>query len=373
MISFDSLYWLVKNRVRQLEGFTVHIGGATNTNPIVVTSVMSHHYITGQLVKLEGIKGNTAANGSYYIKVITPTKFELYKQLNGISNVTNTSPILATITGHNFNTGNKIKILGIQGNTAANGVFYVRQSGKAISNAIGTPILNISTFTNTSPVVVTVLNHGLITNDIVEIITPSVAANITGRLYVNVLTINTFEIYYDKLLSEQVDGTLIGAFEGVGTMQKQAPIVVTAINHGFATKNVIKIIDVVGEPIVIDSFYIKVLNANNFELYSDSAISVPVISTSNYVSGGIVALASNYDLELYTNNFLAAPFAPIPSIGNGVYISGGQVFSIPVVGNGEYTEGGYVKKDFVVENDFKDTFPGVPSNIYESIVKRIRS
>ena len=445
MISFDSLYWLVKQRVRILEGFSVKLVGATNANPIVITSESSHQYQNGQMIKIEEVKGNKAANGSYLVKVLTPTKFELYSQLNGVSNASNSIPILLTLVGHNFRTADKITVLGVEGNTGANGVFYVKQSGKAISNVVGTPVLNIFTFANTNPVYVTVVNHGLTTGDQVDLFTPSLAASISGRYYINALTVNDFEIYsrsinisnasntspivitaaghnvttiqkvnvinvlgntaanstyyanplndsqfelwldsaltapsvgngvyivstLNSVMVQPADGTVLGAYEGLGTMQKYAPIVVTAVNHGFANKAIVKILDVVGEPSALSAFYIKLTGSNTFELYSDSALSIPVISTGTYVSGGIAALLDNYDLELYLDNQLT-----LFSSGTGSYTRNGYVFSIPVVGSGDYIEGGVVKKDFIIENEFKDTFPGIPSNIYESIVKRIRS
>lgn len=52
------------------------ITGATNATPIVITAT-GHGYNSGDLVQIESVGGNTAANGTWRINVLTANTFEL--------------------------------------------------------------------------------------------------------------------------------------------------------------------------------------------------------------------------------------------------------------------------------------------------------
>jgi eukaryotic-like serine/threonine-protein kinase len=56
------------------------VTGANNVinTPILITTTTTASLITGQQVALSGIGGTTNANGTYFVKVISPTTFELY-------------------------------------------------------------------------------------------------------------------------------------------------------------------------------------------------------------------------------------------------------------------------------------------------------
>jgi hypothetical protein len=53
------------------------ITGASNANPIVITTSAAHFLNTGDLVKVGQVGGNTNANGVRSVNVLTPTTFEL--------------------------------------------------------------------------------------------------------------------------------------------------------------------------------------------------------------------------------------------------------------------------------------------------------
>lgn len=53
------------------------VTGATNASPIVITTSAAHGYTTGDTVFTRYIQGNTAANGTFSITVISPTTFSL--------------------------------------------------------------------------------------------------------------------------------------------------------------------------------------------------------------------------------------------------------------------------------------------------------
>jgi hypothetical protein len=50
---------------------------ASNATPIVITTGTATGVVTGDQVVIEGVTGNTAANGTFIITVLTPTTFEL--------------------------------------------------------------------------------------------------------------------------------------------------------------------------------------------------------------------------------------------------------------------------------------------------------
>lgn len=53
------------------------VSGASNASPIVITTSAAHNLVTGQTVVIENVKGNTAANGTFAITVVTSTTFSL--------------------------------------------------------------------------------------------------------------------------------------------------------------------------------------------------------------------------------------------------------------------------------------------------------
>ncbi len=54
------------------------ITGASNANPIVITTSSTNGLTSGQPVSITGVGGNTNANGTFFVKVLSPTSFELY-------------------------------------------------------------------------------------------------------------------------------------------------------------------------------------------------------------------------------------------------------------------------------------------------------
>jgi len=59
------------------ETSSLTVTDATNATPIVVTT-QTHGFSDGDTVYIQGVLGNTAANGRFYINVTSATEFELY-------------------------------------------------------------------------------------------------------------------------------------------------------------------------------------------------------------------------------------------------------------------------------------------------------
>ncbi len=57
------------------------VTSASNANPIVITTATTAGLVNTQSVTIANVGGNAAANGTFYIKVINATTFELYQML----------------------------------------------------------------------------------------------------------------------------------------------------------------------------------------------------------------------------------------------------------------------------------------------------
>ena len=142
---------------------SLHLNGAVDivgARPQVVTDAVNqtfiditankHGLVTGSRVRVFGVLGNTGANGYFTVTVISDNVFRLD---NAVSTGTYTSggiwirlvgnvpapgatarPVLGvtasraidvTVANHGLKTGEKVRIAGVGGNTAANGTFVV--------------------------------------------------------------------------------------------------------------------------------------------------------------------------------------------------------------------------------------------------------
>ena len=116
------------------------VRAATNAGPIVITSP-KHGLTSGQRVRISNVNGNTAANGVFKITVVNADTFRLdgttgngtYNPGNGfgtwkanvITAAANSSSLIITSSAHGLKTGEEVRVSGVLGNAAANGVFKV--------------------------------------------------------------------------------------------------------------------------------------------------------------------------------------------------------------------------------------------------------
>ncbi len=121
----------------------VVITGASNGSPIVITSPTSGLQ-TGEGVVISGVKGDTAANGGWYVTVVDTTHFSLnnsngvgsgvylgggrwnpFNLIQSASGTAGTPVIITTSLAHGLNTGDQVLIQGLTGTYAAlNGSNY---------------------------------------------------------------------------------------------------------------------------------------------------------------------------------------------------------------------------------------------------------
>jgi hypothetical protein len=90
------------------------ISGATNASPVEV-SITDHGFSTGEQVVISGVEGNTAANGTWYITVTGPGTFTLNGSsgngnYSGGGSAIRSAAVFITQTGHGYSTGNQVYI-----------------------------------------------------------------------------------------------------------------------------------------------------------------------------------------------------------------------------------------------------------------------
>lgn len=64
---------------------TFAISNASNATPIVITSVPAHRLVSGQIVTISGVGGNTNANGTFSVVVSSTTQFSLYSTSSNLT------------------------------------------------------------------------------------------------------------------------------------------------------------------------------------------------------------------------------------------------------------------------------------------------
>jgi photosystem II stability/assembly factor-like uncharacterized protein len=129
---------------------TKPVQGATNPGapqPIVITSA-AHGFITGDIVAISGVQGNTAANRSWSIRVLTSDTFALVGSRGNGAHVANTGTIdgpahrppvaitaavnggggiTVTVPAHGLSTGDRVSVLGLPGVAAPNNSARIRR------------------------------------------------------------------------------------------------------------------------------------------------------------------------------------------------------------------------------------------------------
>ena len=246
-----------------------------------------------------------------------------------ITGATNASPLVITSPGHPLQNGDGVFIVGVNGNTAANGSFLVANrtadtfalttfagvavpgngvyAGGGIWQRIGI-IGGVSGAAGT-PVVITSNNHRLNTGDQVHVqqMTGNTGLN-SSRFYVTVLSPNQFTLdgtsgdgsntntgYWlrcNRVLLKSAMGAsdmsgLNPADGGVRPLTGAAnanPLVITAAGHGLQNGETVIIANVRGNTAANGTFLVASVTANTFELRT--AAGGPVVGNGAYTGGG---------------------------------------------------------------------------------------
>lgn len=125
--------------VSSIAGAHQIITGATNTTPIILSTLFPHGYLPGDIVRVRNVMGNTASNGTYIVGATTPTTLELIDSIgNGAYAPTGAAAIITncadnggglirvtTLGAHGLNTNDIIWIQNVVGTTEANNFWRV--------------------------------------------------------------------------------------------------------------------------------------------------------------------------------------------------------------------------------------------------------
>jgi hypothetical protein len=289
--------------------YTTHswtVGGtitaASVANPIQITSA-GHGLTSGARVRIAGVLGNTAANGTWTVTVIDADNFTIpvtgtvaytgggtWVRGGAITAATNVNPIQITSTAHGLVTGSHVVIAGVLGNTAANGTwtvtvidadnFTIPVAGNGAYTTGGTWTLgdNLTNASNSAPIVITSVAHGLVTGSRTNItgVLGNTAAN--GNFAVTQVSVDQFSLNGTAgngnfvTSSWTVSGSITAATNA-------GPVVISSSAHGLNTGDRVRISGVAGNTAANGSFTITRIDANNFSLNG-------VVGNGNYLGGG---------------------------------------------------------------------------------------
>ncbi len=110
-------------RVSIVSATSANISGATNVNPIQITTSAAHGFQTGQRVRIVGVGGNTNANGDWTITVLSVTEFDLDGSEGNAAYTTGgtaSSAKVTTAAAHGFVAGGRLSLFQVLGFSAIN-------------------------------------------------------------------------------------------------------------------------------------------------------------------------------------------------------------------------------------------------------------
>lgn len=284
---------------------------------------------TGNLV----VQGGVGIGGNMYVEEdIVVNGLTIGRGYEGINNIVFRGTATATI--NDFNNGQETIVIGYD---ALNGITtsykniaigrYALSSGTNISSsiAIGDSSLlksglidktlvgtitnvtvistsSISAISNTNPISITASGHGL-TSGTQIYITGVVGITTTSGLVGTVSLVNdqtlfawvvdpsTINLYYNKTLTETVNGTSATTYVSGGVLYNPLVITVPSPDPSLNTGSYVYIDGVLGmSQLNNEKFYVTKLTSSTYGLYSDPIMEVPINGTnySSYLGGGNV-------------------------------------------------------------------------------------
>lgn len=276
------------------------------------------------------VEGGIGVGGNMYIEDdIVVNGITIGKGYEGLNNIVIQGDALPLVD--EFNTGQETIVIGYDALKGITTSFkniavgrYALSSGTNLSNSIAigdsslkeSGVVNsiaaglitnisvissstISAITNTNPISITAVGHGLSSNTQIYITGVDGLTTSTGfgtaslvneqTLYASVIDSQTIELYYDKNLTTSVDGISATPYISGGILYN--PIVITVSNHSLTTGSQVYIQNVVGMTELNENlYYVNQLTSDTFGLYIDPIMEIPVDGTNytSYISDGTV-------------------------------------------------------------------------------------
>ena len=284
----------------------VTIVGASNATPIAITTATPHGLQTGVQVTISGVEGNTAANGMFTISVTSPTAFTLVGTAGtgtGTGGTVTSDIIITTASPHGLQTGAQVTISGVQGNTAANGTFTIRVTGTqtfTLDGVVGNAAWTGEGSVSADILITTAAPHGLQTGMQVTIngVQGNTAAN--GTFTVNVTGPTTF--FLDEVCGATAwtSGGVVIPLISIVAASNTSPIAITTqYPHGLQTGLEVTVSGVPGNTAANGAFAVTVTSTTTFTL-NDS------IGNGLATPGGIASVSRALTIQTIVIQALAA-------------------------------------------------------------------
>ena len=216
-----------------------------------------------------------------------------YDSLNGL--ITSNKNI--AIGRNTLSTGSDISYSIAIGDSALKEIGSVPASVSAtITNVTVIPRASISSAINSNPLSLTAFSHGLSTGTqvyitgVVGLTTGSTSIVNNRTFWVDVTSLNSFNLYVNKSRTKTLDGTSATSYVSSGTVTN--PAIVTAANHSLSTGTRVKIENVVGMTELNNQIYwVDRLTSSTVALFTNAILNIPLDATdfTSYSSSGTIS------------------------------------------------------------------------------------
>lgn len=258
------------------------ISNASNTTPITITTDERNNVSEGDLVTIQGVVGNEAANGNFFANPLDANNFEIYQYQN----------LSGAIAGSGVFNPNSNATLSLGGTTKGYAEDTIQITVDSLLNPSASlgyvllPASLISTINGVAPLDTTL-------NGLINALTALVQTSANSVVNTSLGAVSSFTMTRPANTTAYTvaDKVAIGTSLTVTGATNASPIVITATTHGLTDRQPVTISGVTGNTAANGTFYVKVLTANTFALYTDNMLTSAVTGNANYNSGGIIAAA----------------------------------------------------------------------------------
>lgn len=259
------------------------ISNASNTTPITITTDERNNVSEGDLVTIQGVVGNEAANGNFFANPLDANNFEIYQYQN----------LSGAIAGSGVFNPNSNATLSLGGTTKGYAEDTIQITVDSLLNPSASlgyvllPASRISTINGVVPLDTTL-------NGLINALTALVQASPNSVSNTSLGAVSSFTMARPANTNAYIvaNKVAIGTSLSVTGATNASPIVITTTTtHGLTDRQPVTISGVTGNTAANGTFYVKVLTANTFALYTDNMLTSAVTANANYISGGVVAAA----------------------------------------------------------------------------------